>query len=219
MVYEIARDTPSRLTFDPTTDIYPVWAPDGARLAYGSGRESPGVRNLFWRAADGTGSVDRLTTNATTQVPHAFSPDGQLLVYTQTDLDRGRGIGTLSVEGEGSAELLIQTEFDEGNPTLSPDGRWIAYQSNESGQFEVVVRPFPNVDGRWQISSGGGQEPVWAPDGRELFYRDQSGDRVLSVPVETDPTCQPGNPVVLFEGQYYASLGRTYDMAQTAGGS
>ena len=146
--------------------------------------------------------------------PHAFSPDGQLLVYTQTDPGMGRGIGTLSVEGEETAELLIQTAFDEGNPALSPDGQWIAYQSNESGQFEVVVRPFPNIEaGRWQFSSGGGQEPVWSPDGRELFYRDQGGGQVLSAPVQTDPTFQPGNPEVLFEGQYYPARGRTYDIA------
>ena len=198
VVYEMTRNTLSRLTFDPVTDSHPVWTPDGVRLAYGSGRESSGTRNLFWRAADGTGGVDRLTTNSNRQVPHAFSPDGQLLVYVETDPEMRQGIGTLSIENEGTTEMLIQTEFIEQNPALSSDGQWMAYQSDESGQFEVLVRPFPNVeDGRWQISSGGGRAPVWAPDSRELFYRDLSG-RVLSVPVQTDPTFEPGNAVVLF---------------------
>ena len=213
VVYEIARNIVSRLTSDPATDFFPVWTPDGLRLAYGSGRESSGAPNLFWRAADGTGGVDRLTTSPNIQLPQAFSPDGQLLVYLENAPDMGWGIGALSLEGQRTAELLIQTEFEERHPALSPDGQWMAYHSDESGQFEVLVRPFPNVDdGRWQISNSGGRSPVWAPDGRELFYRDLGG-RVLGVPVQTDSTFEFGDPAVLFEGQYLQQGHRSYDIS------
>ena len=109
---------------------------------------------------------------------------------------------------------LLQTTFRETYPELSSDGRWLAYTSDESGRLEIYVRPFPDVDGggRWQVSTDGGEQPLWARDGQELFYR--SGDAMMAVHIETDPTFAAGNPEVVFEGQYERTLGgRTYDIS------
>ena len=109
---------------------------------------------------------------------------------------------------------LLRTEFNERNPEISPDGNWLAYRSNASGQFEVYVRPFPDVDsGRWRVSTEGGAKPLWAPDGRELFYL-APGGRMMAVSVQTDATFGAGNPEILFEGNYYfGGSGRHYDIA------
>ena len=104
------------------------------------------------------------------------------------------------MEGAGEPELLIHTPFSELQPKLSPDGRWLAYTSNESGQSEVYVQPFPGLGGKWQISTDGGTEPAWSPQGTELFYR--SGRRMMVVPVQTDPAFRAGRPEILFEGSY-----------------
>ena len=114
------------------------------------------------------------------------------------------------MEGEPTTKSLIQTEFFDGTPAVSPDGKWIAYQSDAPGQYEVYVRPFPNVeDGRWLISSGGGNYPVWAPTGEELFYT--SFDRLMAVRIETEPFLA-GNPEILFTGNYFSPIGRNYDI-------
>jgi Tol biopolymer transport system component len=101
------------------------------------------------------------------------------------------------MEGERREEPFLQTEFDEYHPMISPDGRWLAYVSNESGQLEVYGQPFPEGGRKWLISTAGGDEPLWAPDGRELFYRD--GDKLMVVSVETEPELSPKSPRVLFE--------------------
>ena len=120
-------------------------------------------------------------------------------------------IVTLSMDGEGATEDLIATAAHEESPMVSPDGRWIAYVSDESGRNEVWARPFPNVDdGRWQISTGGGIMPVWAQDGRELFYQvKENADaplRLMAAAIETEPTFRHGRPRALFEGPYYAGV-------------
>ncbi len=119
----------------------------------------------------------------------------------------------LSLAGDRRVETLVATEFSEANGEICPDGRWMAYQSNQSGQMEVYVRPFPNVDdGRWQISTGGGTQPLWAFNGRELFYR--RGAALMTVPVQTEPNFTPATPEVLFEGDYFAGAGgRAYDVS------
>ena len=118
------------------------------------------------------------------------------------DTQAGADVHLLSMEGEPTVEPLLQTQFYEGQPAISPDGRWIAYESDETGRFEVYVRPFPNVEERkWPISSDGGREPVWGPQGRELFYR--NGQAMMVVRTVTEPTFMPGSPEVLFTGTYY----------------
>ena len=209
--WDVRRETLTRLTFDPGPDRYPVWTPDGRRVVFSSTRM--GAPNLFWKAADGTGAAERLTDSPNTHFPHSLSPDGTRLVF-QEITDTGRDLGMMAVEDERAVEALLRTAFNEHNGEISPDGNWLAYQSNASGRSEVYVRPFPDVEGgQWLISTEGGATPLWAPDGRELFYR-APGGRVMAVPVQTETTFAPDNPEVLFEGNYFSGgSGRNYDIA------
>ena len=215
-VYDVQRETRTRLTFDPGQDGNPLWSPDGRQVLFSSTRE--GSLNIYSKAADGTGSVERVTTSDTSQVPLSWSADGQALVIMdtsggQSDLD------LVSIGAENRTEGLIQTEFSEFHADVSPDGRWIAYVSNESGVFHIYVRPFPNVDdgSRWQISRDGGFSPVWAPDEQSLFFRTPGGIDMMVVAVDTEPTFNPGNPEVSFATTPYRSSalgrGRPWDIA------
>lgn len=182
-LYHLARNTLTRLTFGADAERFPAWTPDGARVAFGAS----GIP-LSWKAADGTGEVEPLG-EMIGQFPQAFTPDGTTVVLEQ----RGGGydIGMLSVDGERTSMILLDTEFAERNAALSRDGRWLAYNSDESGRREVYVRPFPEVNaGRWQISTDGGQWPVWNASGDELFYCGASGLMVQAF--STDPTFTPG---------------------------
>ena len=214
LIYDLVRNIPTRFTFDPGRDNYPVWSPDGERVVFTSYRD--GNPNVFWKAADGTGEAERLTTGATSQISSSWSPDGTTLVLAVQHPETQFDIAVLSPDGEHVSETLIQTEFSEYYPEVSRDGRWLAYVSDESGQREVYVRPFPNTDtGKWQVSRGGGQRPAWAPDGRELFYRRLADSAMMAVPIETEPTFAPGNPVVLFDAAAFPVVGgpRRYDVA------
>ncbi len=209
-IYDLEREIPTRLTFDPAQDHMPVWTPDGQRVVFDSTRDGA-PHNLFWKAADGTGPVQRLTTSPNTQGARSFSPDGKSLVHRETSTSPN--LHVLSMEGEFSSQPLLDNEFNENNAEISPSGRFIAYESNESGQNEIYVRPFPNVDdGKWQISRDGGTEPVWAPQGQELFYR--NGSALEEVSIKTEPTFTQGSPEVLFTGNYQGTSGnRQYDVA------
>ena len=139
--------------------------------------------------------------------------DGEAMLFREIQPDTGDDLRMLSLAGDRAVQTLVATQFGERNAELSPDGRWMAYQSNASGQFEIYVRPFPAVDGGglWMISTSGGTHPLWSPDGRELFYL--SGTALLAVPIQTNPSFTPGAPQVLFEGDYFAGTGRSYDVA------
>ena len=150
---------------------------------------------LAWKRADGTGDVETLSDEAE-RFPLAFSPDGTTLVTE--DRAGGFGLGMLTLEGDRASTVLLDEAFREQNASLSPDGRWVAYTSNETGQREVYVRPFPDVDaGRWQISTDGGEWPLWNPAGDELFYRGPTG--VMALEFEADPTFTPGALTLLIE--------------------
>ena len=213
MVYDLARETSTRLTFDPGADDFPLWSPDGQRILFSSDRD--GAANIYAMAADGTGQPARVTTSTTTNhFPQSWSGDGETLVIMAgipADLQ------VVSIGADSPPQDLIATEVTEVNAEVSPDGRWMAYMSNESGRTEVYVRPFPDVDdGKWQISRDGGAAPVWSPDGRELFFRAPGGGDMLVVAVDTEPVFSPGNPEVLFEAPYRSSApgrGRPWDVA------
>ena len=215
-VWNIARETLTRLTFDPGFDRFPLWSPDGRRIAFSSQRD--GSRgNVFRQAADGTGQAERLTDqrDSNSQVfPTSFSPDGtRLLVHGDTDGSQNDDISIVSLEAEGGVSPLLQTTFGERNAEVSPDGQWLAYESDESGQLEIYVRPFPDIDaGRWQVSTRGGTQPLWARDGRELFYR--TGAAVMVVSIQTGSAFVYGSPATVFEEPYLVGLGgRAYDIA------
>ena len=209
-IYDFESRSLSRLTTDPGEDIGSVWTPNGGRVAFASTREGP--HTIFWKTASGTDPVERLVPSSVSIIPYSWSPDGKNLAIEVWHPETGQHIGLLSMEGDRSVAPLIKTPFREDMPSISPDGRWLAYGSNESGQPEVYVSPFPNVeDGRWPVSRDGGWGPVWSSDGREIFYRD--GDAMMAVAVENQSGFQAGTPEVLFEGRYYSSFNRAYDVS------
>jgi len=196
-LYDLSRDTLTRFTFDETFRVHPVWTPDGKQIAFQSGKEGPS--NLFWQLADGSGGLERLTTGEYNQIPMSFSPDGQLLAFVEFNPTTAFDIWVLRM-GDRKAQPFLRTQFVESAPRFSPDGRWLTYDSNESGRSEIYVRPYPGPGEKSQISTEGGKEPVWNPNGRELFYR--SGDKMMAVDVATQPTFAAGKSRMLFEGHY-----------------
>jgi Tol biopolymer transport system component len=198
--YELDHGPLVRVTFNPAQDGYPLWTPDGKRIALWANR-GEGVVELYLRSADLTGREERLTTGRLSQSPFSWSGDGKVLVFQQSSPDTGMDIGVVPIEGEHTVTMVIHGPSDEGHPAVSPDGRWIAYQSNQSGRWEVYVQPFPALGSRWQVSTQGGTDPIWDPGGRELYYRNARA--VISVPVTAkDDTFTYGNPRPLFEGSY-----------------
>ena len=217
-LWDLSRQTLTRLTFDADVDLSPVWTPDGRRIVFASTRT--GVYNLYAREIDGSASDVRLTTGANTQLPDSVTADGVFVIghevrpQTRSDLvrfplDPGRATGAMAAEG------LVETPFEEWNGEVSPDGRFLAYQSDESGQNEVYVRPYPQVaSARWQVSSSGGMAPVWTRKGRELIYLD-GAHHLTAVAVDTTgPTIRTAVPATLVTTAY-ASPGpwRAYDVS------
>ena len=210
-IYDLVLKRFQRLTFDPAEDTRPAWTPDSQRVAFSSTRDR-GEGNLFWQRVDGTGQAERLTAEPNAdRGAWAFTPDAKTLLFTQGGPHSGTDLHLLSMERGHRSKPLLQERFHEGSPTLSPDGRWLAYRSGETGRQEINVRPFPNVDeGKWPITSDGGAGPLWAPGGRELFY--QNGDVMMVVPIETEPTFTFGKPQVLFSGSYVRAF-RNFDIS------
>lgn len=226
-VWEFSRGTLTRVTSDPTPDMDPVWTPNGERLIFLSLRT--GMGNLFWQPANGTGTAERLTDGNQIRGADTMSPDGNGLVLRESDgkgtvdltlLDlRTRRPGQLASSG---TKPLVQSAFLESNAEISPDGRWLAYQSNHSGALNVYVRPFPETGaGQWPVSTAGGTEPLWARNGQELFYRSLTG-AVMRVSLEPRSTWTASAPSKLIDGPSYALAGigdfadrfrRTYDVS------
>jgi Tol biopolymer transport system component len=207
-LYDLSRETLTRLTFEGNVNGYPAWTPDGKRIAFQSNKE--GSADIFWQLADGSGGLERLTTSEYIRAPNSWSPDGQLLAFQETTPTTQRDIWVLRMAGPSSAaadsgqvrkaQPFLRTPFSESAARFSPDGHWITYVSDESGRFEVYVQPYPGPGGKWQISTEGGGEPMWNPNGRELFYR--SGDKMMAVDITTQPSFTVGKPRMVFEGPY-----------------
>ena len=167
--------------------------------------------------ADGTGDVERLLAeeedDARFLQPHAWAPDGTTLLFSGAYVGTGRDILLLSMPGEREPEVLIRTEFNENQPAVSPDGRWLAYMSTLSGRSEVYVERFPDLGDRRLISTDGGSMPLWSPDGSELFYLNLNSDKLMVVVIDSEAGLTTGPPEVLFEGDFFSQFGlRTYDV-------
>jgi serine/threonine-protein kinase len=196
-LYDLSRETLTRLTFEGNWNLNPVWTPDGKRIAFQSNKE--GTINIFWQLADGSGGLERLITGEHAQGASSWSPDGQLLAFVEITPTTGYDLWVLRLS-DRKAQPFLRTPFTESAPRFSPDGRWLAYVSDESGRYEVYVQPYPGPGGKWLISVEGGTEPEWNRNGRELFYR--SGDKMMAVEITTQPGFSAGKPRVLFEGKY-----------------
>ncbi len=180
-VYDWKRDTMTRLTFAAEADQVPVWTPDGRWITYGSGRHGS-ANNLYWSRSDGTGEAQRLTESKNFQAPGSWHPSGKFLAFLEADVKNSLDIYILPMEGDhksgwkpGKPTVFLNSPFAEMWPAFSPDGRLLAYASNEVGRNEVYVRPFPGGDGKWQVSNEGGSLPTWSNNGKELFYRNIQG--------------------------------------------
>ena len=206
-IYDINRRTLTPLNREAAQDLSPTWTPDGKRVIWASTRGG-GNPNLFWQAADGTGTPERLTSSPTNQFPISITPDGTTVVLFGVSPipEAGTDIFTVRIPSpDAKAEVLVSTRGPDYGGELSPDGRWLAYHNSESGEPQVYVRPFPNVnDGRVQISTAGGTRAAWARNGRELFYLDRDG-MLTSVPVQAaGTTFSAGAPVQLLKTSYLA---------------
>jgi eukaryotic-like serine/threonine-protein kinase len=220
-VWDLGRKGLTRLTFGPAFDMGAVWTPDGQSVIFTSG-ELPflGASNLSRRAASGAGPIEQLTQRVAAIGPPAVTPDGKGLIFSQRPPPGGTAtdlsdLMLLPLVGERRPQPLVQTASTEGFGEVSPDGRWLAYQSNASGQFEIYVTPFPNVTaGKWQVSTSGGTQPLWARNGQELFF--ESMGALMRVSVTNSPTFAAGPPSRLFDVRGFlipGTPGRLYDIA------
>ena len=210
-IYDSTRQTLARCNFfDATDEDRPLWTPDGQRIVFVSSRLL-----MLWKRADGAGEAEALVTDPNPdRSPKSFSPDGKRLVFVQPNEGTRYDLHVFDVRGRSSKPLL-QTPFSEDSPAVSPDGRWLAYRSDETGRYEVYVRPFPDVDtGKWQISTEGGNAPLWAPNGRQLFY--QSGDALIAVAAAAGASFAAGIPQILFRRPSIARNAgtRNYDISR-----
>lgn len=204
-IYEIARRALTRITYSPGNEFRPIWLPDGARLAYYYAQARP--VNLFWISVDASGESERLLKGQYDQRVGSCSPDGKMLVFGEDHPLTRRDLWVLPLEGERKAWPFLNTSFNEDEAAVSPDGRWLAYASDESGRYEIYVQSFPKSGRKRQISTEGGNFPRWSRNGRELFFR--NGAKLMAVSIETQPELTTGQPRFLFEGPYLEG----YDLA------
>jgi len=208
-IWDFIRKSLTRLTFDKGSGE-PIWTPDSKRIAFSTTRD--GQQGTYWKAADGTGTEEKLCSEPNRIIfPFSFSSDGKNLVVSviegQATLTNPKwDIGILSMEGERALKPLLHDKPVETQAQVSPDGRWLAYASDESTgealKTEVYVRPFPEVDrGKWQASTNGGGCPRWSPDGRELYYLSRD-NAVMAVAVQSNPAFSLGTPQKLFQSSY-----------------
>ena len=204
-IWSIADGTRTRLTFESGLQAVPLWSPDGQRIAYMS------PQGMFTRRADGADDP-KLLVAGNDLAPWSWTTDGRILV--QQSGAGSKDVGIVSAAGDGKVEPLLSEPFDEARPTLSPDERWLAYESNETGHGEIYVRPFPNVTGgRWQVSAGGGEDPKWARDGRTLYFF--SASSLVALPVEAESDFRWGTPRNVLDRRRYVTpqTVRQYDIS------
>jgi Tol biopolymer transport system component len=194
---ETARGVPTRFTFGAGFSVNPVWSPDGNWIAFSSANR--GNPDLHRKASSGAGSDELLLDSQLNGFPLDWSPDGRFLLFARMDAKTGIDLWVLPLEDERKPLPFVCTDFESDNGQFSPDGLWVAYQSNESGRVEIYVQPFPGPGGKWMISIGGGIAPRWRRDGKELFCIAPDG-RLMAVPIrEAGQSLKAGAPAALFQ--------------------
>jgi DNA-binding winged helix-turn-helix (wHTH) protein/Tol biopolymer transport system component len=189
-LFELTRGAPLRFTFDAGEETNPTWSPDGKKVAFDS--DQKGAFDIYQKAATGTGNAEPLLQSTSPKILEHWSPDGRFILY-----ESDGKLWALSLDGEQKQVMLLASS-GESRAQVTPNMRWMAYQSNESGRAEIYVQSFPSARGKWQVSTAGGEEPYWRRDGKELFY--VAGKRLMAVDVKTDRQIfQWGSPKSLFE--------------------
>jgi Tol biopolymer transport system component len=214
----------SRFTFDPASESALVWAPNGSRIVFNSPRM--GQFDLYQKLTSGAGPEERLVATDQGKTPTSWSGDGRYLLYFSIDPQTRHDLWVAPMVGERTPSVFLKTPFAERHSVFSPDGRWVAYESDESGQNEIYLRPFvppgsagaPPAGGQWQVSTAGGIMPAWRPDGKELYYLSPEGTMMAAPIIVTGASLEPGAPIVLFPtriigGGADAQQGRQYDVA------
>ena len=220
LIHNLERNTTTPFITEERWYLWPVWAGDGRQLVYGS-HIGP-IWELFLKNADGTGIEKRLTRSPAalgigSQGPTSITPDEEAIVFGATRRNSVGDVGVLSWKDDAEVQWLLDEAYSERFAEVSPDGRWIAYQSDESGRPEVYVRSFPDTDRvKRAISTEGGTTPAWGPGGKELFYRGPGGEMMV-VSVETEPTFSAGTPTLLFKAREFlvtggSTGGRAFDI-------
>lgn len=207
-IHETDRPVKGSLTFDAAPDYAPIWSPSGSHVTYTSLRG--GNRRIFVKPADGSGGAKELEGGSAAHLVSDWSQDEKYLLYSRIDPNRGRDLWYLRRKDDNGgygAVPFIQTPFNEEAAKLSPDSRFVVYVSDESRRYEVYVQPFPEGNGKWQVSTAGGTQPRWSRDGKEIFYVE--GDSLVAVPVRTKPGFTAGAPKKLFQSPGFRSS-RTY---------
>jgi serine/threonine-protein kinase len=203
-MYDFARKTLTPIGANTGSSQSPVWTADGARIIYRATRK--GLRNIYWRPADGSGEEEPLTSKAdVVQSPTSVSPDGRSLIFNESGAQEvgGNGIWLMRLDGDRTPHHLSAQPGGELNGQISPDGHWIAYEATVSSRSEIYVQPFPDPGPRHQVSTDGGVDPLWSRDGRELFFA--QGDRLMAVSVARGATFSASVPRLLYEGRFLKS--------------
>jgi Tol biopolymer transport system component/tRNA A-37 threonylcarbamoyl transferase component Bud32 len=215
-VLDLARGGSSRFTFDKADDMNPLWSPDGSRIAFSSVRKGRDRRDIYWKSADGAGADELLLDSAGSKSLEDWSPDGKLLLFNLNN-EMHAETHALPISGDRKPYPVLKAPFTQTHGRFSPDGRWIAYSSNESGRLEVFVQNFPPAGVKWQISTGGGDEPSWRRDGKEIYFT--SGTKLKAVDVKAvGSSFEAGIPKDLFEVPTIVDVPRRNRYVATADG-
>jgi eukaryotic-like serine/threonine-protein kinase len=211
-LFDLRRDVLTRFTYDDATELNPVWSPDGTEMMFSSNRG--GFYNIYRKALRGSAEGRPFRNAASHQYVTDWTRDGQTIVYTSVDPQTASDIWSANASGSGEPSPVLRTPFNEYAARVSPDGQWLAYASDESGEPEIYVQQFPSGNERSKVSSQGGSEPQWRADGRELFYVG-ANHVLMAVPVSFSPTLTVGRPVKVHDTGIDMSIGSMHGLHYT----